>query len=138
MLDHVFLEVRDIARSVPVYEAALAALGTNERFDDDGRNGPPGHPDLKGFGANGRVYLWLREGMADSLWALWPIAGNRSTLIMPRRSRRELRTRALPKSDSAMTRATMLPTWRILTITASSLVYKRWQYSEQEREHYAG
>lgn len=23
---------------------------------------PPGHPDLKGFGANGRIFFWLRRG----------------------------------------------------------------------------
>jgi catechol 2,3-dioxygenase-like lactoylglutathione lyase family enzyme len=65
MLDHVFLTVTDIRRSISFYESALAPLGINERFDYDGKNGPPGHPDLKGFGANGRLYLWLREGVAD-------------------------------------------------------------------------
>ncbi len=66
MLDHVFLTVSNIKRSTSFYEQALAPLGINERFDYDGKNGPPGHPDLKGFGANGRFYLWLREGTADS------------------------------------------------------------------------
>jgi catechol 2,3-dioxygenase-like lactoylglutathione lyase family enzyme len=66
MLDHVFLTVSDIERSTLFYEQALAPLGINERFDYDGKNGPPGHPDLNGFGANGRLYLWLREGAADS------------------------------------------------------------------------
>lgn len=65
MLDHVFLTVSDIKRSIAFYEAALAPLGISERFDYDGKNGPPGHPDLKGFGAGGRFYLWLREGVAD-------------------------------------------------------------------------
>lgn len=66
MLDHVFLTVRNIKRSVAFYERALAPLGIKERFDYDGKNGPPGHPDLKGFGSKGRLYLWLREGSADS------------------------------------------------------------------------
>jgi catechol 2,3-dioxygenase-like lactoylglutathione lyase family enzyme len=66
MLDHIFLTVRDMKRSISFYEAALAPLGINERFDFDSKNGPPGHPDLKGFGANGRLFLWLREGIADS------------------------------------------------------------------------
>ncbi len=65
MLDHVFLTVSNMKRSISFYEAALAPLGINERFDFDGKNGPPGHPDLKGFGANGRLFLWLREGAAD-------------------------------------------------------------------------
>jgi catechol 2,3-dioxygenase-like lactoylglutathione lyase family enzyme len=66
MLDHVFLTVSDINRSVTFYERALAPLGIGERFDYDGKNGPPGHPDLKGFGKDGRLYLWLREGGSDS------------------------------------------------------------------------
>ena len=63
MIDHVFLTVSDIGRSVSFYEAALAPLGINLRVDYDGKDGPPGHPDLKGFGAKGRLYLWLREGV---------------------------------------------------------------------------
>jgi catechol 2,3-dioxygenase-like lactoylglutathione lyase family enzyme len=64
MIDHVFLTVRDLNRSIAFYEAALAPLGINQRFDYEGKNGPPGHPDLKGFGANGRLFLWLRQGAA--------------------------------------------------------------------------
>jgi catechol 2,3-dioxygenase-like lactoylglutathione lyase family enzyme len=66
MLDHIFLTVSDIGRSISFYESVLAPLGISERFDYDGKNGPPGHPDLKGFGANGRLFLWLREGKAES------------------------------------------------------------------------
>lgn len=62
MLDHVFVSVRDTARSVAFYTAALAPLGITSRLDYDGRHGPPGHPDLKGFGADGRVFFWLRQG----------------------------------------------------------------------------
>src|SRR3954468_15632757 len=31
-----------------------------------GTDGPPGPPDLKGFGCKGRFILWLRLGVADS------------------------------------------------------------------------
>jgi catechol 2,3-dioxygenase-like lactoylglutathione lyase family enzyme len=65
MLDHIFLTVSDLERSISFYTAALAPLGVTRLFDYDGRNGPPGHPDLKGFGANGRIFFWLREGKAD-------------------------------------------------------------------------
>ncbi|MET1023985.1 MAG: VOC family protein [Pseudoxanthomonas sp.] len=64
MLDHVFLTVADTTRSVAFYTAALAPLGIVNRLDYDGRLGPPGHPDLKGFGADGRVFFWLRQGVA--------------------------------------------------------------------------
>jgi catechol 2,3-dioxygenase-like lactoylglutathione lyase family enzyme len=66
MLDHVFLTVSDVERSIAFYAAALAPLGITTRVDYDGKNGPPGHPDLKGFGANGRLFLWLKQGPADS------------------------------------------------------------------------
>jgi catechol 2,3-dioxygenase-like lactoylglutathione lyase family enzyme len=66
MLDHVFLTVSDVERSIAFYTAALAPLGIRRLFDYDGRNGPPGHPDLKGFGADGRIFFWLREGAADN------------------------------------------------------------------------
>ncbi len=65
MLDHVFLSVSDITRSIRFYEAALTPLGITARLDYDGKDGPPGHPDLKGFGANGRMFLWLREGIVE-------------------------------------------------------------------------
>jgi catechol 2,3-dioxygenase-like lactoylglutathione lyase family enzyme len=65
MLDHVFLSVSDIDRSVAFYTAALAPLGIVNRHDYSGKDGPPGHPDLKGFGANGRMFFWLREGVVE-------------------------------------------------------------------------
>lgn len=65
MLDHIFLSVSDIQRSIDFYQAALAPLGITTRHDYDGKDGPPGHPDLKGFGANGRIFFWLREGVVE-------------------------------------------------------------------------
>jgi catechol 2,3-dioxygenase-like lactoylglutathione lyase family enzyme len=65
MLDHVFISVSDIGRSIAFYEKTLAPLGIAHALDYDGRQGPPGHPDLKGFGANGRVFFWLREGTVE-------------------------------------------------------------------------
>lgn len=62
MLDHVFLSVSDIERSVAFYTAVLAPLGITTRHDYDGKDGPPGHPDLKGFGCDGRMFFWLRAG----------------------------------------------------------------------------
>lgn len=62
MLDHIFLSVSDVERSIRFYEATLVPLGITARLDYDGKDGPPGHPDLKGFGANGRMFFWLRKG----------------------------------------------------------------------------
>ena len=66
MLDHVFLSVSDIERSIAFYAQALAPLGITDRVDYDGKDGPPGHPDLKGFGCKGRFIFWLRLGVVDS------------------------------------------------------------------------
>jgi len=65
MLDHVFISVSDIDRSIAFYEKALAPLGIVHAVDYDGRQGAAGHPDLKGFGANGRVFFWLRKGVVE-------------------------------------------------------------------------
>ena len=62
MLDHIFLTVGDIERSIAFYSATLQPLGITQRLDYDGKDGPPGHPDLKGFGAKGRMFFWLRSG----------------------------------------------------------------------------
>ncbi len=66
MLDHVFITVNDLARSIAFYEATLAPLGIVHAVDYDGKNGPEGHPDLKGFGRDDRVFFWLRQGTADA------------------------------------------------------------------------
>ena len=49
MLDHVFISVTDLDRSIAFYTAALAPLGIGDRVDYDGADGPPGHPVLRGF-----------------------------------------------------------------------------------------
>jgi catechol 2,3-dioxygenase-like lactoylglutathione lyase family enzyme len=65
MLDHIFLTVSDTDRSVAFYERVLPILGVTNRLDYDGKHGPAGHPDLKGFGAMGRMSFWLRQGVAS-------------------------------------------------------------------------
>jgi catechol 2,3-dioxygenase-like lactoylglutathione lyase family enzyme len=62
MLDHIFLTVSDIKRSIEFYEKTLAPLGIEHAVDYDGKDGPEGHPDLKGFGRDNRVSFWLRQG----------------------------------------------------------------------------
>jgi catechol 2,3-dioxygenase-like lactoylglutathione lyase family enzyme len=66
MLDHLFITVSDIERSIAFYERVLPILGITNRHDYDGKEGPAGHPDLKGFGANGRIFFWLRQGKAPA------------------------------------------------------------------------
>jgi catechol 2,3-dioxygenase-like lactoylglutathione lyase family enzyme len=65
VLDHIFLSVSDLDRSIAFYTAALEPLGITTRLDYDGKDGPSGHPDLKGFGARGRMYFWLRSGTVE-------------------------------------------------------------------------
>src|SRR2546428_12315428 len=66
MLDHVFITVKDLDRSIAFYETALKPLGIVHALDYDGKNGPEGHPDLKGFGRDARVFFWLRQGDGDA------------------------------------------------------------------------
>ena len=65
MLDHIFLPVSDIEKSIAFYEAALRPLGIAHVLDYDGRLGPAGHPDLKGFGRDNRLFFWLKRGRSD-------------------------------------------------------------------------
>jgi catechol 2,3-dioxygenase-like lactoylglutathione lyase family enzyme len=65
VLDHIFLSVSDLDRSIAFYTAALAPVGITTRLDYDGKDGPPGHPDLRGFGAHGRMIFWLRNGTVE-------------------------------------------------------------------------
>ncbi len=67
MLDHVFLPVSDVARSLAFYTAALAPLGIAHVFDYPGAQGPEGHPDLYGFGRDSRMFFWLRPGPPPGL-----------------------------------------------------------------------
>ncbi len=60
MIDHVILTVADFARSVPFYRRALSPLGFTDFVDFPGKHG---HPHLKGFGADGRFFFWLKQGM---------------------------------------------------------------------------
>ena len=41
VLDHVFLPVSDLDRSIAFYTAALAPAGIMQRVDYDGKDGPP-------------------------------------------------------------------------------------------------
>ena len=59
MLDHIFITVSDINRSVAFYKHSASRTGRRNRHDYEGSEGPSGHPDLKGFGANGRIFFWL-------------------------------------------------------------------------------
>ncbi|RJF76271.1 VOC family protein [Rhodopseudomonas palustris] len=66
MLDHIFLSVSDLGRSIAFYERVLPILGITARHRYDGSQSPAEHPDLEGFGAGGRMFFWLRHGRAAS------------------------------------------------------------------------
>lgn len=88
MLDHVFLSVSNIQRSISFYETVLPALGITARMDYDGPDEPPEHPDLKGFGANGRMFFWLREGVVDGRAAHVGFVANTAGHIVGRQEMR--------------------------------------------------
>ncbi len=58
MLDHVIVTVSDFTRSIAFYAQALKPLGITDFLDYKGQDG---HPDLKGFGNDGRFFFWLKE-----------------------------------------------------------------------------
>jgi catechol 2,3-dioxygenase-like lactoylglutathione lyase family enzyme len=62
MLDHIIVTVSDFTRSIAFYEQALKPLGITDLLDYKGRDS---HPDLKGFGTDGRFFFWLKEGRPD-------------------------------------------------------------------------
>lgn len=62
LIDSVFLAVRDVPRSIAFYKKVLQPMGITYAFDYDGKNAPFDHPKLHGFGKDGRMFLWLRQG----------------------------------------------------------------------------
>lgn len=62
MLDHIFLTVSDLTRAIAFYEKVLPTIGITIRHDYDAPANLPDHPNLYGFGANGRVFFWLKQG----------------------------------------------------------------------------
>jgi len=62
MIDHVIVTVSNFARSIAFYGRALEPLGITEFLEFRGQDG---HPDLVGFGNNGRFFFWLKEGRPD-------------------------------------------------------------------------
>lgn len=65
MLDHIFINTPDVKASIEFYSMVLSPLNIHYVLKYDGADGPKGHPDLFGFGSNGRVYFWLREGRSS-------------------------------------------------------------------------
>ena len=68
MLDHIYISVRDVPRSLAFYAAVLEPLGWRELGSYDSSTGPPGVPDL--FGLADEAYgsgvavgssIWLRQ-----------------------------------------------------------------------------
>jgi catechol 2,3-dioxygenase-like lactoylglutathione lyase family enzyme len=73
MLDHVIVTVSDFTRSIAFYELALKPLGITDFLPYKGQDG---HPDLKGFGKDGRFFSGSRrEG---------PIRAPSTSVLSPR------------------------------------------------------
>ncbi|MGW3289798.1 VOC family protein [Streptomyces sp. NPDC001002] len=62
MIDHIFLNVSDVDRSVEFYNQALKPFGMTKLVDFDGSSAPEWVGDLKGLGTGTAFPLWLREG----------------------------------------------------------------------------
>lgn len=75
--------LRRVGEPNDVGSAISGLLGITQRVDYDGKDGPPGHPDLKGFGANNRIFLWLRPGIVAGAAAHVGFVANRRPRSMP-------------------------------------------------------
>ena len=71
MLDHIYISVTDVRRSLAFYAAALEPLGWRELGSHDSSTGPAGIPDLYGladeaYGSGVAVgsSIWLRQRQA--------------------------------------------------------------------------
>ena len=65
MIDHVYISVTDIERSLAFFAAALKPLGWSRFGNYDSASGPDGVPDLYGLGD--AVYV-SRKGVGSSIW----------------------------------------------------------------------
>jgi catechol 2,3-dioxygenase-like lactoylglutathione lyase family enzyme len=65
MINHVFLTVTNIKRSLALYEAALHELGWSGVGTYYAASGPEGIPDLYGIGDSNGAAIWLRKGRAE-------------------------------------------------------------------------
>lgn len=66
LIDAIFLAVHDVAKSTAFYKKVLLPMGITYVFDYEGKNAPFDHPRLHGFGRDGRVFFWLRQGTPGS------------------------------------------------------------------------
>lgn len=62
LIDAVFLAAHDVHKSVAFYKKVLLPMGVTYLVDYEGKNAPFDHPRLHGFGRDGRVFFWLRQG----------------------------------------------------------------------------
>lgn len=62
LIDAVFLAVRDVSQSLAFYRKVLLPMGVTYLVDYEGKNAPFDHQRLHGFGRDGRVFFWLRQG----------------------------------------------------------------------------
>ena len=133
MLDHVFVSVSDLPASIYFYEQALAPLGIRHSVDYDGADGPEGHPDLKGFGSNGRVYFWLRGGQADGRAVhIGFVASSQAEVdaAYARQSRPARLTTARRALAFTTIRATTQPNFLDPDGYSIEVVYKSWQHPQ--------
>jgi NAD(P)-dependent dehydrogenase (short-subunit alcohol dehydrogenase family) len=133
MLDHVFhLGPRHRPFHRVLRGTRCLFSGSSMRHDYDGKDGPPGHPDLKGFGANGRVFFWLREGVVEGRavhigFVANPRPAGRRRLC--RCSWRPGRPRSIRRERSfTTTRATTRRQVRDPDGYSLEFVYKEWQH----------
>jgi catechol 2,3-dioxygenase-like lactoylglutathione lyase family enzyme len=129
VLDHIYISVSDVPRSLAFYAATLEPLGWRELGSYDSSTGPAEVPDLYGLadGAYGSGVavgssIWLRRrqsGETGLYVGLLPTMRPRSTPPTLQRFRRAERARASQQYERTSARVTTQPI--SLTSTATTL-----------------
>ena len=68
MIDHIYISVSDVKKSLKFYLEALKPLGWREFGAYDSSTGPKGVPDLYGIGD---AQYMKNPGSGSSIWLLW-------------------------------------------------------------------
>jgi catechol 2,3-dioxygenase-like lactoylglutathione lyase family enzyme len=131
MIDHVYISVTNVEKSLAFYAEALKPIGWSLFGNYDAASGPEGVPDLHGLGDNAYVSgtglgssIWLRQRKLGETGLYLGLVCDSNELWMlrtPPPSKRVARTGVSPPTGPTSRRATMPPTSPTLTaITWSS------------------
>ncbi|KAF5575609.1 glyoxalase bleomycin resistance dioxygenase [Fusarium pseudocircinatum] len=66
LIDHVFINVTNVKRSLAFYQKVLAPIGITGPLEWEAKGAHPNHPIVYGFGRANRHFLWIKLGSVHS------------------------------------------------------------------------